>query len=154
MHATLALASLASLASVALAQIPTGYGRFPCTLVNGDGTFSAGASSPRSRVALPLLDASLTRSLSLLRPADPNQCLDAALINPAGGADPTQMIQGAEPNPTGAACSIELETGAYFCGIAGADCSSDDNCDNGTCDLASGTWYAPPLCSSPSFPRF
>ncbi|GAA5943666.1 hypothetical protein JCM3775_001327 [Rhodotorula graminis] len=110
MHATLALASLASLASIALAQIPSGYGRFPCTLVNGDGTFSA----------------------------DPNQCADDALINPAGVADDTG-IQGSAANPTGAMCTLEAETGAYFCGIAGAECSSDANCDNGTCDLASGT---------------
>lgn len=67
MHATFALAALASVASVATAQkqfVPqeittltaafangvNGYGRFPCTQVNGDGSFS-----PRkSRLVLPL----------------------------------------------------------------------------------------------------
>lgn len=41
------LASLGSLAAIALAQsevpIPAGYGRFPCSLRNDDGTLSAGA---------------------------------------------------------------------------------------------------------------
>ncbi|GAA6050916.1 hypothetical protein JCM3770_002536 [Rhodotorula araucariae] len=110
MHGALALASLASLATVGFAQIPTGYGRFPCTLVNGDGTFSA----------------------------DQNQCADDLLLNPAGEPSPDVGIQGAEPNPTGAECVREEETGGFFCGIAGAKCTSDDNCDNGSCDLASG----------------
>jgi len=47
MRSVLALASIASLSSVALAQ--TGYGRFPCNIFNGDGTLSAGASSPPPR---------------------------------------------------------------------------------------------------------
>ncbi|BGP46845.1 hypothetical protein JCM10450v2_002695 [Rhodotorula kratochvilovae] len=110
MHATLALATLASLASVAVAQIPGGYGRFPCTLVNGDSTLGP----------------------------DPNQCLDDALLNPAGEPSPGEGLQGAEPNPTGAECVEETETGAFFCGIAGARCTSDANCDNGSCDIASG----------------
>ncbi|BGP14713.1 hypothetical protein JCM10213_002758 [Rhodosporidiobolus nylandii] len=104
MRTSIALASLASLAGLAAAQ--TGYGRFPCTIVNGDGTFSA----------------------------DQSQCADANLVAPGTGdgvenADP----QGDLPNPTNAQCVQQLETGAYFCGIAGATCTSDANCDNGHC---------------------
>ena len=39
MRSTLAIASLLSLSTFAVAQ---NYGRFPCTIVNGDGTFSPG----------------------------------------------------------------------------------------------------------------
>lgn len=43
MHATLALASLASFATVAFAQtIPGGYGRYPCSQVNEFGDIFAG----------------------------------------------------------------------------------------------------------------
>ncbi|BGP14504.1 hypothetical protein JCM10213_003090 [Rhodosporidiobolus nylandii] len=97
-------ASLASIASVAVAQ--TGYGRFPCTIVNGDGTFSA----------------------------DQNQCADANLIAPGSGDGvPGEAAQGDTPSPTNAQCVEETETGAYFCGIAGAACGVDANCDNGIC---------------------
>ncbi|EGU12710.1 Glycoprotein gp2 [Rhodotorula toruloides ATCC 204091] len=91
-----------------------GYGRFQCTLVNGDGTFSA----------------------------DPNQCADAALI-PTGTNDPTSPYQGDQPPPTGAQCVQDLN-GRYYCGIAGAACASDANCDNGVCSggVCTGTYNA------------
>ncbi|GAA5989165.1 hypothetical protein JCM11641_002545 [Rhodosporidiobolus odoratus] len=99
MRSVLALSTIASLAGLASAQ--SGYGRFPCTIINGDNTFSA----------------------------DQSQCND--LISPGSGvADGTQ---GNNPPPVGAACQIEEETGAYFCGIDGAACTSDDQCDNGLC---------------------
>ncbi|GAA5901879.1 hypothetical protein JCM6882_008698 [Rhodosporidiobolus microsporus] len=107
MRSVLALVSLASIASFAAAQ--TGYGRFPCTLVNGDGTFSA----------------------------DQSQCANDALIAP-GANDPESDAQGDGVNPVDAECVIESESGAYFCGIAGAACQTDDNCDNGVCG-ADGT---------------
>ncbi|GAA5820376.1 hypothetical protein JCM10212_002726 [Sporobolomyces blumeae] len=102
MRSVLAAGVLASLAGLVAAQ--TGYGRFPCTVVNGDGTFSPQQS----------------------------QCDDANLVNP-GASDNSLMNQGDRVNPTNAQCTMETETGAYFCGIAGATCSSDANCDNGIC---------------------
>jgi len=72
MRSSLAVASLATLASLAAAQstsgVPLGYGRFPCTVVNADGTFSAGASSslaPRPHLARAKLTRSLLGSASL-----------------------------------------------------------------------------------------
>ncbi|GAA5875999.1 hypothetical protein JCM1840_006242 [Sporobolomyces johnsonii] len=94
--------SLASLAGLAAAQ--TGYGRFPCTIVNGDGTFSP----------------------------DQTQCADSALVTPGADENGTGA-QGDRPNPTNAVCTEETATGAYFCGIAGATCTTAANCDNGPC---------------------
>ncbi|GAA6008291.1 hypothetical protein JCM10207_000075 [Rhodosporidiobolus poonsookiae] len=103
MRSVLALASIASLASLAAAQ--GGYGRFPCTIINGDKTFSA----------------------------DQTQC-DGTLIAPGTGTGVAgQDAQSDTPPPVGAICSMETETGAYFCGIAGAACSTNDQCDNGLC---------------------
>ncbi|GAA5892851.1 hypothetical protein JCM8208_004104 [Rhodotorula glutinis] len=101
MRSVLALASIASLSSVALAQ--TGYGRFPCNIFNGDGTLSA----------------------------DPNQCLDSALI-PPGSADDSGF-QGDGVTPTNPECVAFGANLGFFCGIAGATCTTDDNCDNGVC---------------------
>ncbi|GAA5901808.1 hypothetical protein JCM6882_008679 [Rhodosporidiobolus microsporus] len=99
--------ALSALAGAVVAQ--TGYGRFPCTIVNGDGTFSA----------------------------DQTQCANDNLIAP--GADTADAVnQGDFPNPVDSQCVIETESGAYFCGIAGAECATDDNCDNGVCG-ADGT---------------
>ncbi|GAA6014196.1 hypothetical protein JCM10207_006129 [Rhodosporidiobolus poonsookiae] len=94
--------ALSALAGLAAAQ--TGYGRFPCTIVNGDGTFSA----------------------------DQTQCSN--LVAPGSGTGtPAVDAQGDLPVPVGATCQIETESGAYFCGIAGAACTSNDQCDNGLC---------------------
>ncbi|GAA5969703.1 hypothetical protein JCM11641_008010 [Rhodosporidiobolus odoratus] len=102
MRSVLALSTVASLAGIAAAQ--SGYGRFPCTVVNGDGTFSP----------------------------DATQCTD--LVAPGtGDGVPGVDMQGDLPAPTGAACQIEEETGSYFCGIDGAACTSDEQCDNGLC---------------------
>ncbi|GAA5886463.1 hypothetical protein JCM16303_001418 [Sporobolomyces ruberrimus] len=98
----LAASALLSLAGLVAAQ--TGYGRFPCTIVNGDETFSA----------------------------DPTQCASGNLVNPGADAEGTD-IQGDRTTPTDPVCTQELESGAYFCGIAGAACSSNANCDNGVC---------------------
>ncbi|GAA5965984.1 hypothetical protein JCM8115_004786 [Rhodotorula mucilaginosa] len=120
MHATFALAALASVASVATAQkqfVPqeittltaafaagvNGYGRFPCTQVNGDGSFS---------------------------PLPNNPC---ANLQPIAGGSYDGFDGGNRPAPTGAQCVQQAETGAYFCGIAGAACTTDSNCDNGVC---------------------
>ncbi|KPV73420.1 uncharacterized protein RHOBADRAFT_45997 [Rhodotorula graminis WP1] len=109
MRSSLAFASLATLAGLAAAQsssgAPLGYGRFPCTKVNADGTFSA--------------DASL--------------CADAKLVAPGLATGNAGGTQGDGVNPTGAQCVLQAETGAYFCGLAGAQCTSDANCDNGHC---------------------
>lgn len=35
-------------------------------------------------------------------------------------------------------CAQELESGAYFCGIAGATCTTNSNCDGGPC--VDGIW--------------
>ncbi|GAA5915955.1 uncharacterized protein JCM6883_001064 [Sporobolomyces salmoneus] len=106
MRSTFAAVSVLSLASVALAQsaTPSGYGRFPCTIVNGDNTFSP----------------------------DQSQCASDLLVNP-GADDNNTGNQGDRTNPVDPECVQELESGAYFCGIAGATCTSDANCDNGVC---------------------
>ncbi|GAA6027808.1 hypothetical protein JCM8097_001728 [Rhodosporidiobolus ruineniae] len=103
MRTTFALASLASLASLAAAQ--TGYGRFACTLVNGDGTFSANQAL----------------------------CADDQLIPPGANTAAPGVDQGDRIAPTGSQCVAEAETGAFFCGIAGATCTTSANCDNGPC---------------------
>lgn len=102
MRSVIAAASLVSLAGLVAAQ--TGYGRFPCTIVNGDKTFSP----------------------------DPTQCANSAL-NAPGAQDNSLETQGDRVNPVDPVCQIETETGAYFCGIAGATCTTDENCDNGLC---------------------
>ncbi|GAA5993255.1 hypothetical protein JCM10908_004534 [Rhodotorula pacifica] len=96
---------LVVLVTVARAQIfrPT-FGRFPCTIVNGDGTFSA----------------------------DQNQCQNKNLIAPGTGLGGTGN-QGDGLTPINPECVQEPGTGAYACGIGGATCSSDANCDNGKC---------------------
>ncbi|GAA5820077.1 hypothetical protein JCM10212_006428 [Sporobolomyces blumeae] len=107
MRSVLVLASAIALAQSSHAAISTfvrGYGRFACTIVNGDGTFSP----------------------------DPTQCLDANLVNPGTDTDGTGN-QGDGVTPTNPVCTLQIETGAYYCGIAGAACSSDANCDNGHC---------------------
>ncbi|GAA5840701.1 hypothetical protein JCM3766R1_000516 [Sporobolomyces carnicolor] len=102
---TTLVASLVSLATISSAAITaTGYGRFTCTIVNGDGTFSP----------------------------DATQCFNANL-SPPGSDTPGTGTQGNEPTPVDPVCTKETETGAYFCGIAGASCTSDANCDNGNC---------------------
>lgn len=67
------------------------------------------------------------------RRTDQSMCADSALVNP----DPTGaylgMYRGSNPNPTNSQCVQEPETGGYYCGIAGAACSSVTNCDNGVC---------------------
>ncbi|GAA5912598.1 uncharacterized protein JCM6883_005319 [Sporobolomyces salmoneus] len=102
----IAASALLSLASIVAAQsaTPMGYGRFPCTIVNGDNTFSP----------------------------DQSQCASDLLVNP-GADDNNTGNQGDRTNPVNPECVQELETGAYFCGIAGATCTSDANCDNGVC---------------------
>ncbi|BGP54521.1 hypothetical protein JCM8202_001604 [Rhodotorula sphaerocarpa] len=114
MHASFALAALASAAlaqakvfqpmtinTLAAAQANGiyGYGRFPCTQINGDGTFSADQSQCNGLTAPP---------------------------NPGFG-------QGSTPAPVNSVCTIEAATGGYYCGIAGAQCTDDSNCDNGVC---------------------
>ncbi|GAA5829221.1 hypothetical protein JCM5353_000963 [Sporobolomyces roseus] len=102
MRSTIAVASLVSLAGLVAAQ--STYGRFPCTIVNGDGTFSA----------------------------DPSQCSADNLVNP-GQNEAGTGVQGDGPTPVNPECVMELESGAYACGIAGATCTSDSGCDNGLC---------------------
>ncbi|BGP39925.1 hypothetical protein JCM10450v2_003904 [Rhodotorula kratochvilovae] len=92
------------LALLPAAQLVAAYGRFPCYIINGDGTKSA----------------------------DPSQCLDNNLVNP-GGADGASGLKGDQPTPVSPVCTLAPETGDYYCGIAGAACATDSNCDNGYC---------------------
>ncbi|KWU42135.1 hypothetical protein RHOSPDRAFT_21780 [Rhodotorula sp. JG-1b] len=91
--------------AAAVVEGVSGYGRYPCTRVAADGSFSP----------------------------DQSMCADSVLVNP----DPTGaylgMYRGSNPNPTNSQCVQEPETGGYYCGIAGAACSSVRNCDNGVC---------------------
>ncbi|GAA5863206.1 hypothetical protein JCM8547_002865 [Rhodosporidiobolus lusitaniae] len=85
-----------ALASLVSAQ--RGYGRYPCSTVNNDGSFSS----------------------------NPAACTTAnlAALPPLGTRAP----------PADAQCVQELETGGYFCGIAGAACVNAGNCDGGQCE--------------------
>ncbi|GAA5820806.1 hypothetical protein JCM3770_001002 [Rhodotorula araucariae] len=106
MHAVVALASLAGLASLAAAQIgtPYGYGRFPCYTQAADGSFTPNPAA--------------CDNLEFTIPED-----DAAGLT-------TQAFR---PIPLNSACTLEVRSGAYFCGIAGAACSSSEQCDGGPC---------------------
>ncbi|GAA5887283.1 hypothetical protein JCM6882_002474 [Rhodosporidiobolus microsporus] len=119
MRTTLILASLASLSSVALAQ-QNGYGRFPCTIVNGDGTFSP----------------------------DQSQCANANLIAPGANTPEDTGNQGDGVTPVDPVCTIDSASGLYFCGIAGASCLSDANCDNGVCTTGTCTGGRNAACAS------
>lgn len=44
--------------------------------------------------------------------------------------------------PTNPECVAFGANLGFFCGIAGATCTTDDNCDNGVC--TGGVWYVPP----------
>ncbi|GAA5996134.1 hypothetical protein JCM5350_000499 [Sporobolomyces pararoseus] len=101
MRSTFAAVSVLSLASLAAAQRT--YGRFPCTIVNGDGTFSP----------------------------DQSQCANDNLVAP--GAADGSGFQSDGLTPVDPVCTLETETGAYACGIAGATCTTNSNCDNGLC---------------------
>ncbi|TNY18036.1 antifreeze glycopeptide AFGP poly protein [Rhodotorula diobovata] len=100
--------SLASLASVALAgsigNIPGGYGRFPCSQLDGQGKVIA----------------------------DPNQCLEAYLLPPGQGDD--SGLQGDGLTPVNPECVRAGADGGFYCGISGAQCETNDNCDNGVCN--------------------
>ncbi|KAK4331753.1 hypothetical protein RTBOTA2_001211 [Rhodotorula toruloides] len=107
MRTVFAVASVATLASVAAAQSITGYGRFSCTtLVGGVPT--------------------------------PDQSLCTGLVSPGTGLP--GGAQGDSPAPVGATCSLEIETGNYFCGIAGAPCTASTQCDNGFCSSTGGDY--------------
>ncbi|GAA5838945.1 hypothetical protein JCM11251_003746 [Rhodosporidiobolus azoricus] len=81
-----------------------GAGRFPCTVVNSDGSFSP----------------------------DQSLCANSHLFAP-GSNDPNASLQGDRPNPVDSMCVLSSESGTYFCGGPGAACTSDSNCDNGVC---------------------
>ncbi|KAK4058500.1 hypothetical protein OIO90_000662 [Microbotryomycetes sp. JL221] len=83
-----------------------GYGRFPCsskTLDNGSTT------------------------------ADQTLCSIDKLVTPGRATGNDMNNQGDGTNPVDAECVADTATGSYFCGIAGARCSSEANCDNGKC---------------------
>ncbi|GAA5975984.1 hypothetical protein JCM10908_005346 [Rhodotorula pacifica] len=83
----------------------SGYGRFPCTRVEADGSFSP----------------------------DQSMCNSTALQNPDPTGQYLGLYRGSSPNPTNPQCAQEPETGGYYCGIAGAACETVENCDNGYC---------------------
>lgn len=78
--------------------------------------------------------------------ADPNQCVDSALIAP--GAADDSGFQGDGLTPTNPECVAYGLNAGFFCGIAGAECTTDDNCDNGVC--AGGLWC---VAASPFLPK-
>ncbi|KAM0788515.1 hypothetical protein ACM66B_001644 [Microbotryomycetes sp. NB124-2] len=82
-----------------------GYGRFPCSKTLQDGTLAA----------------------------DPSLCAGDRLVAPGRATGREMNNQGDGVNPTNAECVADSDTGAFFCGIAGARCESDTNCDNGKC---------------------
>ncbi|GAA6027270.1 hypothetical protein JCM8097_002543 [Rhodosporidiobolus ruineniae] len=98
-----AAALLVLLPAVVSAQ-QAGYGRFPCSLVNADGTFSP----------------------------DPSKCLASALTAPGDQSGNWAGVQGDGVNPVQSECVMELETGSYFCGIVGSHLPHGAG-DNGLC---------------------
>ncbi|GAA5876553.1 hypothetical protein JCM16303_003577 [Sporobolomyces ruberrimus] len=130
MRSTLAIASLLSLSTFAVAQ---NYGRFPCTIVNGDDTFSP----------------------------DQSQCANDALVAPGSGGGGTQGDAPNPVNPvctqdsatgayycgiSGAPCSDSTQcdngvcTGGVCTGGPGTPCDGDDT-------VCSGFLY----CTDPDF---
>ncbi|GAA5976843.1 hypothetical protein JCM10908_005648 [Rhodotorula pacifica] len=97
------LTSLLTLAALA-AVGPAGYGRFSCSVKNGDGTISG----------------------------DQSLCANSKLVPPGSGSGGTGF-QGDEPNPANPTCKQDPNNGFYYCGIAGAACLTNTNCDNGVC---------------------
>ncbi|GAA5899357.1 hypothetical protein JCM6882_009097 [Rhodosporidiobolus microsporus] len=81
-----------------------GPGRFPCTQVNGDGSYEANQAL----------------------------CANEVLIAP-GTSDPSSDAQGDQPAPVDSQCTLSREFGTYWCGMTGAACTTDANCDNGIC---------------------
>ena len=70
--------------------------------------------------------------------ADASLCADDALDAPGLNTGNAAGTQGDGVKPTGAECVLQVETGAYYCGLAGAECTTSANCDNGHC--VEGTW--------------
>ncbi|GAA5953109.1 hypothetical protein JCM3765_007412 [Sporobolomyces pararoseus] len=121
MRSTVAIASLLSLSTFAVAQ---NYGRFPCTIVNGDGTFSP----------------------------DQSQCSSDLLVPPGSGAGGTQGDNPTPVDPVcfqnaatgqyycgtqGAPCSTDSNCDNGLCqngactGGPGTPCNGDDNACSG-----------------------
>jgi len=117
MHSTVvALLSVAALVS-AQSFSTGGQGRFPCsTIVSGVVVVDQTACS----------DANI-----------------ASLQTPGCEYVPGMTVDGDGfknfgPIPTGSTCVLASAGGGFYCGIAGAACSSDANCDNGSCDTTTG----------------
>ncbi|BGP23536.1 antifreeze glycopeptide AFGP polyprotein [Rhodotorula toruloides] len=72
----------------------------------------------------------------------PEQSLCTGLVAPGTGTG--NGAQGDGVAPVGSNCTIEIETGNYFCGIAGASCTASTQCDNGFC--ASTNSVSPATC--------
>ncbi|KAK4053464.1 hypothetical protein OIV83_001631 [Microbotryomycetes sp. JL201] len=85
--------------------ISNGYGRFPCSRALSDGTFEA----------------------------DPTLCASDRLVMPGRATGRDMNNQGDGINPVNPQCVADTNTGAFFCGISGARCETDLNCDNGKC---------------------
>ncbi|GAA5998877.1 uncharacterized protein JCM10292_005766 [Rhodotorula paludigena] len=116
MHASTALLVLASFAGAVVAtgggggpSYPVvknveGYGRFPCTVRKPDGSWTG----------------------------DQRLCAESELVSP-GLNKYDNYYQGDGRKPEDSQCVKQHETGGWFCGIAGAQCSKDKHCDNGKC---------------------
>ncbi|GAA5910758.1 hypothetical protein JCM6882_002071 [Rhodosporidiobolus microsporus] len=96
----LRLFSLLALAGAVAAQ-----GRWPCSVVNGDGTIGPDQS---------ICDGTLVRTGEYY-----------GIANSAA--------QGDRNPPYRSICTVEPSNGMYFCGWKGATCLYDNNCDNGRC---------------------
>ncbi|BGO90370.1 hypothetical protein NBRC10512v2_002373 [Rhodotorula toruloides] len=116
MRTVFAVASVATLASVATAQSITGYGRFSCT------TFVGGVPTAGTLLRLLVADSAVGHNGLTSLICDADQSLCTGLVSPGTGLG--GGAQGDSPAPVGATCSLEIETGNYFCGIAGAPCTA------------------------------
>ncbi|GAA5917645.1 uncharacterized protein JCM6883_000048, partial [Sporobolomyces salmoneus] len=110
MRSTLAIASLLSLSTLVVAQ---NYGRFPCTIVNGDNTFSP----------------------------DPNQCLNDNLVAPGSGEGGTQGDNPNPVDPVCQQDAGSGQYFCGISGAECTDSSNCDNgvCTDGVCTGGPGT---------------
>lgn len=99
------------------------------------GQDRSAARGGRRRVVKPRAQTLISR-----RSADQSACLASNLVNPATrfGVPISNSLQGTRPSPVDSECVLEPESGYYFCGIAGATCTTASNCDNGVC--SGGQW--------------
>ncbi|GAA5851389.1 hypothetical protein JCM8547_004228 [Rhodosporidiobolus lusitaniae] len=103
----------------ALASLAAAQYRFPCTIFGPSGEVQG---------------------------PDNTQCWTSELVAPGANEDGTGA-QGNGVTPVNPVCTLDASSGEYFCGAKGAACSSDANCDNGTCQGGVCTGFFGDACN-------